>query len=274
MIATLFKHEYLRTRTLLGLLLGGGLAVVAVSTLLVLTGWPVLSSLGVMVGLILIAVMLPATQIALAVDYWRSSYRQLGYFTQSIPVKGSTIFWAKMLWAWIASLAALVVTAAALALFWTAFGPIVGLSANPFVVLGDGFEFVSQYVSGGMLAALIVAFIMLMLVWPVQYFFCASIGSETPLNRFGIGGPIIVLVAFYFVTQILTALGIVLLPLGLGIDGGSLAVVGFETNFADAFAGEGNDDVMPIGFLPVLALVAAACLWRTHYSWNRKVSLV
>lgn len=32
--------------------------------------------------------------------------------------------------------------------------------------------------------------------------------------------------------------------------GGSLAVVGFETNFADAFVGEGNDDVMPLGFLP------------------------
>jgi len=56
--------------------------------------------------------------------------------------------------------------------------------------------------------------------------------------------------------------------------GGSLAVVGFGTNFADAFAGEGNDDVMPLGFLPVLVLVAAVCLWRTHYSWNRKVSLV
>lgn len=82
------------------------------------------------------------------------------------------------------------------------------------------------------------------------------------------------LVAFYFVTQILTALGIVLLPLGLGIHGGSLAVVGFETNFADAFVGEGNDDVMPLGFLPVLLLVSAVCLWCTHYSWNRKVSLV
>lgn len=158
------------------------------STLLALTGWPVLSGLGVMVGLILIAVMLPATQIALAFDYWRSSYRQLGYFTQSIPVNGSTIFWAKMLWAWIASLAAIDVTAAALALFWTAFSPIVGFTANPFAMLGDGLEFVSQYVSGGMLAGFIIAFVLLMLVWPVQYFFCASIGSETPLNRFGIGG--------------------------------------------------------------------------------------
>ena len=45
-----------------------------------------------------------------------------------------------------------------------------------------------------------------------------------------------------------------LLGLLLGV---SLAVVGFETNFADAFAGEGNDDVMPLGFLPVLVLVAA-----------------
>ncbi|UQN14444.1 hypothetical protein [Gulosibacter sp. ACHW.36C] len=274
MTATLLKHEYLRTRTFLGLLLGGGLAIVALSTLFALMEWPVLSELGVALGVVVTLLLLPATQIALAVDYWRSSYRQLGYFTQSIPAKGSTIYWAKMLWAWLASIAAMVVTAAAALIFWTAFGPMLGLAGNPFTMAGELLDFASQYASSGMLTAIVVSFVLLMLVWPVQYFFCVSIGSEAPLNRFGIGGPIIVLIAFYFVTQLITTFAILILPFGLGLEGGNLAVVSFETNFFDAFAGNGNDDVMPLGFLPALALIAAACLWRTHYSWNRKVSLV
>jgi hypothetical protein len=234
----------------------------------------VLSELGVALGLGITFLFLPVTQIALAIDYWRSSYRQLGYFTQSIPVKGSTIFWAKMLWTWLASLAAMAVTVVSAAIFWTAFGPMVGLTGNPFTMLGSALDFVSQYASAGMITGLAIAFVLQMLVWPVQYFFCASIGSEAPLNRLGVGGPIVTLVTFYFVTQIITTLFIMLVPIGLGIEGGSLAFVGFESNFFEAFSGNGNDDVMPLGFVPALALIAAVCLWRTHYSWNRKVSLV
>ncbi|WP_125106876.1 hypothetical protein [Gulosibacter massiliensis] len=273
MIATLLKHEFLRTRTLLGLLFGGGLAIVSLSTLFALMKWPVLSELGVALGLVITFVMLPATQIALAVDYWRSSYRQQGYFTQSIPVKGSTIFWSKTLWTWLASLVAMTVTVISAAIFWTAFGPMVGFSGNPFTALGDALHFVAQYASTGMVVGLLIAFVLQMLVWPVQYFFCVSIGSEAPLNRLGKGGPIVTLIAFYLVTQFITTLFIMFMPIGLGIEGGSLAFVDFDTNFLDAFAGNGNDDVMPLGFVPALAIIAAVCLWRTHYSWNHKVSL-
>jgi hypothetical protein len=178
-----------------------------------------------------------------------------------------------MLWTWLASFVAMVVTVVSAAIFWTAFGSMVGLTGNPFTMLGETLDFVSQYVSAGMLTGLVIAFVLQMLVWPVQYFFCASIGSEAPLNRLGIGGPIVTLIAFYLVTQVITTLFIMLLPIGLGLEGGTLTFVGFETNFLDAFAGNGNDDVMPLGFVPALAIIAAACLWRTHYSWNHKVSL-
>lgn len=274
MITALLKHEALRTRSMLSIIAGGGAAIVLVSSAVTTLQWPVLSGLGVALGILVLVALVPVLQVALTIDYWRTSYRQLGYFTQSIPVKGSTIFWAKMLWTWLVTLGAIVLTGLLAAVFWPAMATLFpGVESNLFALVGTGFEFVQQYASTGMIVTLALLVVVNIFIWPAQYFFCVSLGSESPMNRLGVGGPILMFVAFYTVMQLLTAVGIFALPFGLGVEQGQLGIVQQSVSFIDAL-GSSDTEAMPVGFIPVLFLITAVALWRTHYSWNRKVSLV
>lgn len=119
MTTTLLKHEWLRTRGTLGMLFGILALVVILGALLAATGWPLLSELGVLLAMLGLFVLVPATQLLLTADYWRSGYGRTGYFTHSIPARGATIFRAKLAWAIIASFAALVLTVVlGLAAWW------------------------------------------------------------------------------------------------------------------------------------------------------------
>ena len=101
---TLLKHEFLRTRDMLALVAGVAVLLALAGTLLAATGVPILASVGLVAGLAAVFGLVPAAQLMLAVTYWRSSYGRTGYLTQTLPVQGSTIYWAKLLWAWLVSL--------------------------------------------------------------------------------------------------------------------------------------------------------------------------
>ena len=88
MIGTLLKHEVIRTRGFLLTIAAAGLGLAAVGSALAITGWPVLSQFGLVLGAVGAFGLLPAMQLALAVDYWRSGYGRIGYFTQSFTEYG------------------------------------------------------------------------------------------------------------------------------------------------------------------------------------------
>src|SRR5699024_6667132 len=92
MTATLLKHEWLRTRSMLGAIAGIAVVLAALGSLLAATRWPLISTIGAYAVTVTIAGLVPAVQLALAADYWRSSYGRTGYFTQTLPVSGPTIF--------------------------------------------------------------------------------------------------------------------------------------------------------------------------------------
>ena len=106
MTTTLLKHEWLRTRGALGMYFGITVLVGLLGSLLGASGWSVLSVLGLLLAFLAVLVLVPGVQLLLVADYWRSGYGRTGYFTQSIPVRGATIFRAKLLWAVLVSLAA------------------------------------------------------------------------------------------------------------------------------------------------------------------------
>src|SRR5699024_5623773 len=88
MITALLTHEWRRTRSMVGAATGIALLVVAAAALLVAPGWPGLSLLGVLLGAAALGGYVPVLQVLLAVDYWRSSYGRIGYFTQTLPIRG------------------------------------------------------------------------------------------------------------------------------------------------------------------------------------------
>lgn len=274
MIAALLKHEWLRTRSLLGSIGAVAVLLVAAGTALTATGWPGISLVGMLMVMAPLAALVPATQIALAVHYWQSSYSRTGYFTQSLPLSGVTIYAAKLAWALLVSLLAVLATAGLLMAAWPVLAGQLGGERNPFSLIRQMWEAGTAVTSTPVLIAGILLFVGLILIWPIQYFFAASVGSETPLNRLGLGGPVVVFLGLYLASQVLVFLGMAALPWGLTMVDGQLGIEHWSV-FAEIAAGDASrDDIMPVGFVPMLLLIGVVCLLRTVHSWRSRVSLV
>lgn len=104
MVATLIKHELIRTKAMLLVIAAAATLSAVFGSLIAATQWPLFAQLGAVLAFIATAGLVPVIQLALAVDYWKTGYRRIGYFTQTLPVKSSTIFWAKLAWACLVSI--------------------------------------------------------------------------------------------------------------------------------------------------------------------------
>ncbi|MBB1054000.1 hypothetical protein [Dietzia sp. B44] len=275
MTTTLLTHEWLRTRGALGTTLGVIALVGVLGGLLGAAGWPLLSQLGLALGMLAAVVAVPAVQLTLAADYWRTGYGRTGYFTHSIPVRGSVIFWTKLMWAMAASLAALVLTAGLALLTWWAAARQSGLTSPSYSVLSDAWTTVTTAAPAWMIAAGVLVTLGSFLIWPVYYYFSVSVGHERRLAALGAGGPVVVFVLVYVVTQLLSLMAMIALPFGISMGaGGSLEFVRFDMIGELAAGAAASDDVMPVGFLAASVVLVVFCLWRTARSWNHRVALV
>lgn len=270
MIPTLLKHEAIRTRGLLAVIAGAAVAVVGLGALLVIADWPGLSPLGLVVAIGAIAALAPVVQFALAVDYWRSSYRTTGFLTHALPIRGGTVYAAKAIWAVLMTLAALVLSAALIAVLHSANAVASGQDANPFTALARLLDDLATAVPAWMLVAGPLLVVALYAGWTLQLLLAASVGSEEPLNRRGAGGPVIVFALLYVATQALSLLGLAVIRYGIGASGDGIGVV--PINVFDPAAAD--TAIMPLGFIPGILLLSAFAVWRTARSWNRRVSLV
>lgn len=271
---TLLKHEFLQTRAMLGIVVGISAVITLAGALLAATRWPVIAVLGESVALMSTFLLVPLAQVLLAAQFWRSGFGRGGYLTQTLPQKGTTIYWAKLLWAWLVSLIGVVV---ALAIALPAGALIMrgtGQEQPILASLREGWSTLAELAPGWGVPAALATVAALVLVWPTQYFFAASVGSQAPLNRLGVGGPILVWVATYVVVQVITFVSFATVPVAVGFSGDRLTLETFDL-FAEMSAGStGPADVMPIGFLPALLLTAVACVVWSLHSWKRRVSLV
>ncbi|MDX2355932.1 hypothetical protein [Dietzia sp. PP-33] len=274
MTTTLLKHEWLRTRGQLANLFGLIALVGVLGSLLAAAGWPLLSQLGLALGMLAAVVAVPAVQLAMAADYWRSGYGRTGYFTHSIPVRGSRIFWVKLAWAMIVSLAAIVLTAVLALLAWWAAARESGLPSPSWSVFSDAWSTVTAVAPAWMIVCGLLLGLGSFLVWPVYYYFSVSLGHERRLAGLGAGGPVVVFVLVYVATQVLSLVGMIVLPFGVGeVDGETLGIVRFDILSEMAAGAAASNNVMPVGFVAALAALVVFCLWRTARSWNHKVAL-
>ncbi|AVZ39840.1 MULTISPECIES: hypothetical protein [unclassified Dietzia] len=275
MTTTLLKHEWLRTRGALGTTLGMITLIGVLGSLLGAAGWPLLSQFGMALGVLAAIVAVPAVQLTLAADYWRTGYGRTGYFTHSIPVRGSTIFWVRLAWAMIASLAALVLTAGLALLAWWAAALHSGITSPSSSVLSDTWTTVTTAAPPWMIAAGLIVGLSSFLIWPVYYYFAVSVGHERRLAALGAGGPVVVFVVIYVATQVLSLLAMIALPFGVAMGAGNtLEFVRVDVLGELAAGAAAQNDVMPVGFLAASAVLAVYCLWRTARSWDHKVALV
>ena len=105
MVRTLIKHEALRTTPGLGVAFGIATLIVLFSGIIAHLNLSVVSQIFAMAGIMALSGLLAAVQLFLAVDFWRTSWGKRGYLTHSLPVKGSTILTARLLWGFVVQVA-------------------------------------------------------------------------------------------------------------------------------------------------------------------------
>ncbi len=272
MTTTLLKHEWLRTRGLVGIVAGIAALIALCGATMVALDLPGLAALGEIIVIASIILFIPATQLALAFDFWNSSFGRTGYLTQTLPVRGGIILRAKVLWQFLVSVALLPVAVALWVMLLTAGNIQAGVSANPWPQVQETWRTITAAATPSVTA--VVVFILLaLLVFPtVQFVFSASVGSERTFQRFGPGGPVLVYVLTYLAIQALSMVFMIAIPYGLGTGSdGRLEVV--QTDFAAIFSDDASGGVTPIGFLVAFALASVVLMWRTVRSWNSKISL-
>lgn len=272
MTTTLLKHEWLRTRSMLGSILGIVTLLILLGAVLSITGWVLLATLGLGIAVLGVLMLIPAVQLGLVVDYWRSGYGRTGYFTQTIPAQGSTIYGAKLLWAMVVSVGALVATMILGFLTWWAGSVQFGVPSPTSGVIGEMWSAVNDVAPAWMIVVGTLLVLASFLVWPIYYYFAVSVGHESRFAGMGAAGPVVVFVVLYVAIQVTSFLSMVVLPLGVGMQADdSLGLVSFDV--LEQMGPGANGDVVPFGFLGAMILLLGLCAWRTARSWNRKVAL-
>lgn len=273
MTTTLLVHEFRRTRGPLGLVAGAAALLVAAGVLLALAPWPLVASFGAVVGVGAVGAMLPVACCVLAVDYWRSGYGRLGYFTHSLPVRGARIYAVRLAYGLLVSLAGTALTAVlAIPVWMAAVFREVPEGTSLVAYLADA---VRQWLVGVPAWALVGGpAVIVLAAWGslVGYYFAASIGSGSRFAGLHAAGPIVVFVLLYVVAQLAAFAGIVAIPWAVGRTGADLGLVRVDIIGVLA-SGSGANDVMPVGFLVTYAVLGLVLIAWTARAWDHDVTL-
>ncbi len=267
----LFVHEFRRTRGDLLLLFVGAVGLVAVGSAAMATPVTMLTGTGTVLATVTVAIFIPVVTIALAVDYWRSGYGRGGYLTQSLPMKGSTIYAVRLAYGAAVILVSMFVTlllAVPPALVAAGRAAPEGVSAIGY--LENLMRSAQPPLTPGVFAAAAALVFGSAFCYLSTYYFAASVGSEARFARLGTAAPFVVWFVLYFGLQV-AAIASLVIPWGVEFADTEITLVN-----RDWFAAMLTDTAVngaPIGVVPVLAVITLVLIWRTAYSWNHKVSL-
>ncbi|MFD2674605.1 hypothetical protein [Gulosibacter bifidus] len=275
MIAKLFKHEFLRTRIRLLQIIGVSVLVVAAAALFGAMQVPVLSPIFLLLAVLTVIALVPGTQCYLAFDYYRTGFGKEGYLTHALPVRGGKIFTAKLLWAFVVSVVMLVLAVLMLAAIW----PLLvaeepELPRNLFEGISMFWNAIAASLPAWLLVLITVCGLLMVLSMPVNLYFAIAVGCESKLRRFGIGGIVLAFVILYVCMQLLYFVSIVGVPWGIGELPNVPGQAGLiPVDYLGALTANASPEAFPLGILPASMLAIALAIWRTHRSWNKKVSL-
>lgn len=276
MISTLLTQEFLSTRNRFATSIGIVLLVVAVSFATAALRIPVLGDLGFGLGVFAVAAITPLVLGLLAENYWRTMYGREGYFTMTLPVSGRTLFWAKVLYGFVATLVALGITliglAGALIAFALSQGTSVSLTLeelwNTLGVFGPATVWFLAVCTALQFGFTVVAGAAIM-----------SIGAEARFNHLGFGAPVIGAVILYFIMQIVGLAAVLFVPFGMriaGPDAGTLVAEGMFHDFMGSVTdttGSIEPTVVGLGIVLVSVIVTVLLAWRGARSVERHTSL-
>lgn len=240
---------------------GAFIVTIAIASGIVAAGLPGISGSTAVLAYALCALTPVACAIAALADYWKTLYGQRGYFTMSLPISGTAIFWAKNIRIMIECLLALAlavggILAIASAAAWSDGISLAEYTAGPRSVVAGMPTFT--------VVIMIVVQVLVSLSWLVQGSAVMSIGAEGRFNHMGFGAPIIGFVLLYIVNQVLSTVGTFFLPLSVTTDGHFSTEI-MWTSYRATMGTEGYPNVIGIGsyvLVPLFALIMG--LWASR----------
>ncbi|QIM15796.1 hypothetical protein G7067_04190 [Leucobacter insecticola] len=276
MIGTLIAQEWRATRKWLLATVGIALLAAAVSLVPGLMRVPILSEFGYVVAIIAIALITPTVLGLLVENYWRTMHGREGYFTMTLPVRGRTIFTAKVLYGALVALIGVVLTLAG----------VLGVSLVLITAQGGDVQAQAQAAlavfDGPMIWFLVCAVVVQALVAVMAGAAAMSVGATARFNHLGFGAPVLGIVFFYLALQFVDLLAMLFVPLGIRVDaaGGSEFVAqgtldDFVQALGDLSAAAPEPQSVVIGLGMVFVNLAAVILlaWWGSRSVDRHISL-
>lgn len=270
MIGKLFKHEWLRTWKL-ALVVIGGVALISGLGSLATNFFP--GPMGAIAGVLaaVLAFVLPfAVMLGLGVDFYRSCYGRTGYLTAALPVRGSTIFWVKLAYAYLVTFVAIAVG--------VLFGVIAVVSLttmDPGVSFADGWAEVGQIleVAGQLPLWMKVGLALIIVCYPLsglaQYWFAVTVGSESWINKLGLGGVVLMWFAYYIGAQVLAVIALFIPPY-LNLSNPHQVTV--SASPAVLFS-EASDAMLPLVALVIGFVLAIVAIVWAKVSYDRRLEL-
>ncbi|PIE21809.1 MAG: hypothetical protein CSA64_00025 [Arachnia propionica] len=270
MVAKLIKHEWLRTRYLLGLIFAGGTFLVLVGSGLMLFKDTLISIVAGVSMFLGFAIMVLGPTAWLVIEHYQSSFGRQGYLTHTLPTTGPKIFWTKLSYGSLVLLVNLV---------W---GAVLGVLAMYSIEYANGndpdwslvpnlLQELVEITPPWLLALMIIWLLLSPAMSLITFYFPVAFGSETRMQKLGFGGPVLVYVIYYAVSQALALISLILLPVAIFFVDGQLTISTY--NFFEAMASENGLDGVPIGVLMLQFVISVGLAWRTHVSWSKKIAL-
>lgn len=271
MIANLFKHELLRTWKLVLVTLGGAVLISGLGSLAVLAFPGPLGAVAGVLGFLIACVLPLAVMLGLGVDFYRSTYSRTGYLTAALPVSGASIYWVKFCFAYVVALLSLGVALVMGTIGFAALNTLDGTST-----FADGWAAVQVIPEalGALPVWMQVVLVILVLLAPAtglaQYWYAVTVGSESWINKLGLGGVVLMWFAFYVASQIIAVVAIFIPPYLDLSDPFAIKVLG---NPMALFAENSTNAVVPLVALLVGYLLSVVAIWWGKVSYDRRLEL-
>lgn len=246
------------------------------SCLILMLGIPVLNNItGAITTLGLAG--LPFVLLALTVinDY-KNNQGNKAYLLRSIPAPTSKLFGARFLYNLSYYFFTIILLSFLLGFFFL---------TQYSVGTGMPFHIMFEYFMNIIVQSKILGFVIFILIYSglsgvIIILFSITIGSEARFKRLGIGGPVLVYFIYYFTSQILTLISMLLIPLSVKIptDGSELSFEVINKSMLSEFIqySRGEIDsvqILGIGFIFVmLILLSIMSIW-TYRSMKNKLIL-
>jgi hypothetical protein len=258
----ILKHEWIRTRTPLLLVLAIAALVALMTFLLGMIAAPVVGLVFAMVILMMTPI---AVQIYLMFDFYRSSFGANGaMLTHTLPVSGRRLFWMKLLYAFVVSAVVMLIVTVLNVLICV----LIARAAD--MNFGEGVHYLQELASGHPVTVSVIIFSLLYgsIGTIANYFACVVLGSTGWARRLGPGGPVVMFIILSVVGQLL-ALVTMFLPPYLNMETDKML---FSMGFID-FINDSSDSLMPvIPFFAGAVLSVVLVFWSAR-NMNKKVDL-